>query len=363
MKKISTLIIIAVLSNLANKSFSQNVYQSFETQTQVNNLATSCWTFNNVNYTSVSPITGTGSVVTQLGSLSEMITPELQIPSTLNISFSYATMATSSGSKTLKIFLLLNGVETQLESINLNSSPSGNYSNSFTNANTPGNNLTGFRKIIFRVTSNASVQIDEVNVNTPYRYAGGCLSTQSPLPVKLVSFQGNLNNNKVSLQWAVAENEINDRFEIERSFDGVSFVAAGSVTASAKTGNENYSFNEIMSAEKIYFRLKMFDKSQVITYSKILAFQNSTATDNNTIKIMGNPVNDKLTISFTSTSTKNVEVKVYDLAGRMSVNQNVKSYEGNNIISLPQTSTLKAGLYIVEINNGNVRTTAKFVKQ
>ena len=49
------------------------------------------------------------------------------------------------------------------------------------------------------------------------------------LPVKLVYFQGNLENNQVTLQWKVAQNEASGRFEIERSEDGINFVTAGTV--------------------------------------------------------------------------------------------------------------------------------------
>jgi len=45
------------------------------------------------------------------------------------------------------------------------------------------------------------------------------------------------------------------------------------------------------------------------------------------------------------------------------INQKVKSYEGSNLINLALTSTFKSGLYIVEINSGQERLTAKFVKQ
>jgi hypothetical protein len=353
---------IALLCNFSNKAISQNVYQGFETQTEVNNLIANCWTFTNFSYSSTAPLTGTGNIVSQLGVVSELITPELLIPSTLTISFSYNTISTSNGSKTIKVFLLINGVETQLESINLNSNPDGIVSNSYTNANTPGQNINGSRKIIFRVTNNASVQFDELNINAAYTYPGGCSSIQSPLPVKLLSFQGNMNKNTVSLQWSVAENEINDHFEVEKSLDGKVFLTTGSVIASAKNGNENYSFNETITNDKVYYRLKMFDKNQVMTYSKILAFQNKFASTNG-LKIINNPVADKLTLSISSTNNYTAEIKVYDLSGRMKMQQRVNVYEGDNQVSLPLTSGFHSGIYFVEVNNGIEKQSVKFIKQ
>ena len=354
--------IIALLCNFSNKAISQDVYQGFETQTEVNNLIANCWTFTNVSYSSTSPLAGTGSVVTQLGALSEMITPELQIPTTLTISFAYSTIATSVGSKTLKIFLIINGVETLLESINLNGNPNGNFSGNYTNANTPGNNINGSRNVIFRVTDNASVKLDELNINAAYTNPGGCASAQAPLPVKLLSFQGNLHNNTISLQWSVAENEINDHFEVEKSFDGKDFSATGYVMASSKYGTEIYSFNETITTDKIYYRLKMFDKNQVMTYSKILAFQNKFANASG-FRIINNLVTDKLTLSISSADNHTTEIRVFDLSGRMKMQQRVNIYQGSNQVSLPFTSGFQSGIYFVEVNNGMEKQTAKFIKQ
>ena len=120
MKQIFTLLTIALLTGTSFKANSQNINEGFNTSTEVTALANSCWTFNTFNFSTSSPIADAGSLVSQLGTLSEIITPELQIPSTLTVSFSYNTVASTGGSKTLKILLDINGVETILETINLN---------------------------------------------------------------------------------------------------------------------------------------------------------------------------------------------------------------------------------------------------
>ena len=51
------------------------------------------------------------------------------------------------------------------------------------------------------------------------------------------------------------------------------------------------------------YRLKMIDKNMIVDYSRILIFQlKSTIT--NDIKIIGNPVKDKLTFSYYSHATQ-----------------------------------------------------------
>lgn len=186
----------------------------------------------------------------------------------------------------------------------------------------------------------------------------------SPLPVNLISFQGNMNkSNKVTLTWVVADNETVNRFEVERSVNGKDFTTAGIVFGSEKFGTETYMFFEtVNNTDKVMYRLKMIDKGNDIEYSKILVFQSKNGASN-TIKIIGNPVNDKLTFSYSSSATQVVDVKVYDMSGRMVMANKVNSMEGNNLISLPLKSTFKSGMYVVEVNNGTDRQTTKFVKQ
>jgi hypothetical protein len=187
----------------------------------------------------------------------------------------------------------------------------------------------------------------------------------SVLPVELISFQGNINkSNRVSLQWKVASNETINQFEVERSYDGIEFKTIGIVFASEKKGIEDYMFYETISSfDKVMYRLKMIDNRKAVSYSKILVFQTKLTTGNNNIKIIGNPVNDKLTFNYTASVSQVIDVKIYDMSGRIMMSNKITSLEGNNMISFPLASALKASMYLVEVNNGSEIQTAKFVKQ
>ena len=182
----------------------------------------------------------------------------------------------------------------------------------------------------------------------------------SILPVTLVYFQGNRENNTTTLRWNVAQNEMSGRFEVERSYDGTNFSTVGTVVATSKTGSETYTFTESIAGNKIYYRLKMYDPTQSASYSKILQFQNSTTS---ALRILNNPVSDRLTISINSTSNQPVELKVYDLTGRLHMKQTINVSSGNNIFNLPLSSSMSKGTYAVEVTSGDVRHAAKFVKQ
>ena len=74
-------------------------------------------------------------------------------------------------------------------------------------------------------------------------------------------------------------------------------------------------------------------------------------------------MNDKLTFNYTSFTAQVIDVKIYDMSGRVMMSNKINSLEGNNTISFPLASTFKPNMYLVEVNNGTDIQTAKFVKQ
>jgi len=208
----------------------------------------------------------------------------------------------------------------------------------------------------------------DVNMLVVVKSNSGCIDkvlfspTIAILSIKLVYFQGTLENNKVALKWRVEQNEEVDRFEIERSEDGINFVTAGIVFPSAKSDAENYSYNESIKTYKAYYRLKMYDKNQMTKYSSAVVLQNSNVKGGS-LTIVNNPATDKLTLSYSSARNQSLEIKIYDLAGRMQMNQKTNVYQGSNLISLTLNSAFRTGAYVVEVRNASERQTAKFVKQ
>jgi len=81
------------------------------------------------------------------------------------------------------------------------------------------------------------------------------------------------------------------------------------------------------------------------------------------LKIINNPATDKLTLSLSSINNQIVEIKVYDLAGHLQIDQRQNVYQGNNLISLQLGSALPTGMYAVQVTNGSEKQTAKFMKQ
>ena len=374
MNKIFTLSIGAIM--LFNTPvFSQTINEHFENDSAA--LDVNCWQFLGMNFAKNTGPTS-GYLINGIGSLYALPpvngdsirivrTPLLNVGNSISISFKYKLSNTLSGQQTRFIQVALTtavGVIMQsLATISMdqntnNTASTISLSQTFA-VNTPGI----YRLAIITGGStgggNVRISVDDLSENATVI---GCMQNVT-LPVELMSFAGSLNNNKVNLQWAVAENENSDHFEVEKSTDGKEFTTAAIVMASSKPGTESYVINETMKSEKVYYRLRMFDNNKVVTFSKTLLFENKTITTGSGLKIVNNPAVDKLSLSFASTNNQPVEIKIYDLAGKMQMNQKINVYTGNNFVSLPLISSFKTGMYAVEISNGSERQTAKFVKQ
>jgi hypothetical protein len=367
MKKFFTLCCVAVLSLFANPSLAQ-ISENFENGLAP--LAANCWQFTNMMYAtnpSDYAIAGNGSPYSEppvsSDSVRIMRTPFLWVEYTIDVSFLYKLSGNLNGmaSRFIKIDLVdpSGNIIQTLDSFKVTNAATTStlYNQSFA-VNVPG----AYRLSITMGGSTGGgtvrLSMDDLATNA---YLTGCLAS---LPVHLSSYQGNMNkNNKVTLNWTIADNETAKSFEIERSFNGRDFATAAVVFASENRGTENYTYYETVNTnDKVMYRLKMIDKNHEADYSKILIFQLKSTITNN-IKLIGNPVNDKLTFSYTASATQLIDVKVYDMAGRVVLNNKVNSLEGSNMISLPLSSTFKAGMYVVEVNNGTELQSSKFVKQ
>jgi hypothetical protein len=177
------------------------------------------------------------------------------------------------------------------------------------------------------------------------------------------NFSATSGNSINRLNWTVTNNQGANRFYVERSTNGKDFETIGVLMATQKLGNESYIYSDTTTnPDKIMYRLNILSKNQHSFYSKIVIIQSKIALDYN-IKIMGNPVTDKLFFNYTSKNSQQADIKVYTLCGIPVLDQKINTIKGNNFITIPLNSKLAPGMYVIEINNGILCLTKAFVKQ
>ena len=87
----------------------------------------------------------------------------------------------------------------------------------------------------------------------------------------------------------------------------------------------------------------------------------STIAETATVKVFPNPVRNNLTVTYKSKVNGTSQMKVYDMTGRIVLNQEVGMQKGENETNV-NLSDLPYGTYIMEVFDGKARTSTRFVK-
>ncbi|MFT4740968.1 MAG: hypothetical protein ACI9L9_001756, partial [Marivirga sp.] len=175
----------------------------------------------------------------------------------------------------------------------------------------------------------------------------------NPLPVELVSFTAEVQNNAVQLDWITATEKDNDFFEVQRSFDGESFETIGLVEGNGTVSYEVvYGFKDIYPLNgRSFYRLKQLDYDGDYEYSPIVQVNLEVASK---LRLFPNPTTDQA-IYLTLDGFHNVQdvhVKIFNLQGR-NVYDDVLSPDELYRKPLPIKEALNPGIYIIEVVQGN----------
>lgn len=188
------------------------------------------------------------------------------------------------------------------------------------------------------------------------------------LPLELLSFTGQLqNDNSVLLNWKT-ENEINtSHFVIERSADGIQYNGIGNVAANGRNntgGSFNYTFTDNdainQSSQRLYYRLKMVDIDGHFKYSNIVSVSFPVTTGK--LSVAPNPVLTTMKVTITSEENGRVQWKLTDNVGRViqKGSEDVKKGAGN--IFTINMNRLPAGTYSLSVTGAGIDQNVKMQK-
>jgi len=184
------------------------------------------------------------------------------------------------------------------------------------------------------------------------------------LPVTLINFTGNLENNHAVLNWSTSTEQNSSGFEVQRSNDGINFTDIGFVNgAGNSTTVQQYSFTDNQSAAAInYYRLKLLDKNGQYKLSDAVVLKSQGGNTSQNISVI-NPFTDKIQLQLTKKPSGKVEAYLYDVSGHLvgkeesSGKQNITLQFGNKL------SSLSAGVYFLKVLIDQQSFRLKLVKQ
>lgn len=180
----------------------------------------------------------------------------------------------------------------------------------------------------------------------------------TPLPLDLLSFEGEFDDGSVWLNWVTANERNVDYMAVERSFDGITYEQIGRISANnTETEIHQYAFEDERPAEGFnYYRLNTVDYDGSYELSSVVIVM-ATAREFE-IKAYPNPVVDRLTISSTL-SLGSMSYSVYDVRGKL---VNYGRFNENEFESTIDLSQLPTGIYHLIVNSPTVTENIRIKK-
>lgn len=179
------------------------------------------------------------------------------------------------------------------------------------------------------------------------------VSSSSPLPVELISFNATSEGTYNSVNWTSAVELNFNHYELESSEDGINFTKIATVNPIGNVSSINsYNYLDFNPYSPItYYRLKMVDLDYSFEYSRIISIENGT-NKTGTLVVFPNPATNELYIKLSVPNEKNATIDIKDILGRVIYHQEIDLTQSinNNYIN---TANFASGTYIVSITAGN----------
>ncbi|MCG7855802.1 T9SS type A sorting domain-containing protein [Flavihumibacter sediminis] len=182
------------------------------------------------------------------------------------------------------------------------------------------------------------------------------------LPLTTRNFTAVPRNGRVNLSWTGVATHMNSKFEVERSSKGNSGFTAISTIPTRIIGESTYSFtDESPLLPASHYRIRITDENGRVSYTKVLkvAIRGAHfALDN----LFPSVANAQVNLVVSSSSSKPIEVFVFDSYGRMVIQKKIVVATGSQSYPLDITR-LNSGSYTVRLSQENEIITGKFIKQ
>lgn len=173
------------------------------------------------------------------------------------------------------------------------------------------------------------------------------------LPIELLYFKGEVNENKIDLYWETLSESNNDYFEIERSSDGHKYTSLMRIDSKADKGNSSSSLSYSAVDEApikgiSYYRLKQIDLDKKVNYSGIISV--NLLSKEFSVNVFPNPNNGELFINYSEIENKNVTLTIKNTLNTVIFSGVVSAdaSKGNKIFTIPEETP--SGIYLLNLS-------------
>ena len=190
----------------------------------------------------------------------------------------------------------------------------------------------------------------------------------APLPVTLVRFAAQCQQQEGLLTWATASETHNAYFEVESSADGVTFHALGRVVGAGTTSQAHtYQFADADLARyattTVYYRLRQVDTDGSSTYSPVRTV--ALPTGAGAVATFPSPLaaGQRLTLQLNVPQAGLASLLVTDALGRTVLQQPLDLRASPTTITLPQAAQWTPGVYALRVQQGRWQQVTKITRE
>ena len=172
-------------------------------------------------------------------------------------------------------------------------------------------------------------------------------STGAPLALSKIDLDAVFVGKNASINFYIAQEEIGDIYEVQKSFDGKSFVTF-KTTLQSNLQNGKYTLSDNTAdyiTKSIYYRVKVINNRGFV-YSNIKTLK---LFYQDVLKIWPVPSEKELNVSYQSSTTTNAVLLVIDVTGQIVYNKTCRLFKGNNVFLLNTSNEIVKGNYIFKI--------------
>lgn len=202
-------------------------------------------------------------------------------------------------------------------------------------------------------TGAGTITWNGVNAFGPFAL-GSINANDNPLPFELNAFRATGKKDRITLDWEVSKNDLQEAYTIERSRDGRFFEPVGTVAAtSARTAS--YALDDLKPFNGWnYYRLRARDKQDITSSSSIIkVWWGKEAV----VSVLPNPAKEKIVINLSDPSSIQ-QIQLVNSNGQLP-----QQFRTISFVNEVNVSSLQAGIYYIRLIGKNGAVTKTFVKQ
>jgi hypothetical protein len=257
------------------------------------------------------------------------------------------------------------GVNSLVKMVNLPDGGSDPNPNSFFGLSIDGNDMVNESSMFYSIPTFSTAN----NNILPGGYSGLSQAETTelvPVPVKFRGFTVIKKDNNALLNWTVeSESPVTDRYEVERSVNGVDFTKIATVLPKPLNGGTNsydltdFNLSSIRSSGVIYYRIKQVDRDGKFVYTEI----RSVRLDGKSfvMSIYPNPVKTTANLIFDLPEAGDIALSIVNGLGQEVQRIQLQGNKGVNIQKINFTP-YAAGTYTVKVTSGGEIRALSIVK-